>query len=151
MGRQYVTEEEKDLTLPEDSIHRARLVEIKDRDFSFTDRNTGQQKTGTNLEWWWEITVPQAGLDADYIGRRVKGECRPKITNRPGNRFREWSEALLDRPIPVGMVVDTDDLIALEAEIVIGHRQDKKDANKVWEEVTGVLPVDAAQSTQPPF
>lgn len=150
MGRQYSVEEEKDLTLPEDSIHRARLVEIKEREFTFTDRNTNAQKTGTNLEWWFEVTVPQAGLDVDYIGRRVKGECRPKLTNRPGNRFREWSEALLGRDIPVGMVIDTDDLIGLEGEIVIGHRQDRKDPNKVWEEVTGVIPVDG-QSMEPPF
>jgi hypothetical protein len=150
MGRQYSVEEEKDLTLPEDSIHRARLVEIKEREFTFTDRNNGQQKTGTNLEWWFEVTVPQAGLDTDYIGRRVKGECRPKITNRPGNRFREWSEALLGRDIPVGMVIDTDDLLGLEAEICIGHRQDRKDPAKVWEEVTGVIPV-TGQSEKPPF
>jgi hypothetical protein len=76
------------------------------------------------------VTVPQAGLDTDYIGRRVKGECRPKLTNRPGNRFREWSEALLGRDIPIGMVIDTDDLLGLEAEIVIGHRQDKKDPTR---------------------
>lgn len=153
MGRQYVTEEEKDLTLAEDSIHRARLIEIKEREFSFTDRNTQQMKVGTNLEWWWEVTVPGAGHDdPEYIGRRVKGECRPKLTNRPGNRFREWSEAVLNRDIPVGMVIDTDDLTGLEAEIVIGHRRDKKDPSKVWEEVVGVIPLSGdSYSTTPPF
>lgn len=152
MGRQYTTEEERDLTLPEDSIHRARLLEISEREFSFNDRKDGKQKTGTNLVWWWEITLPGGGLDADYIGRRVKGECRPKLTNRPGNRFREWSEALLGRDIPVGMVVDTDDLVELEAEIVIGHRRDSKDASKVWEEVVGVIPLSGnAYSSKPPF
>jgi len=149
MGRQFTAEEEKDLTLPADSIHRARLQDIKERPFEFTDKASGEKKTASNLEWWWEITRPGAGLDEDYIGRRVKGECRPKLTNRPGNKFREWSEAVLDREIPVGMVVDLDDLIGLEAEIVIGHRVDKKDPTKVWEEVIGVLP--AGDAVAPPF
>ena len=113
MGRQYTTEEERDLTLPADSIHRARLLEIKERTFEFLDRSTGKTKEGTTLEWWWEVTKPMAGLDDEYIGRRVKGECRPKITNRPGNRFREWSEAILNREIPVGMTIDLDDLVGL--------------------------------------
>jgi hypothetical protein len=49
MGRQYSVEEEKDLTLPEDSIHRARLVEIKERDFTFTDRNTVSRRPAPTL------------------------------------------------------------------------------------------------------
>ncbi len=149
MGRQYTTEEERDLTLPVDSIHRARLLEVKERSFDFQDRQTGETKTGVTLEWWWEVTRPMAGLDDEYIGRRVKGECKPKITNRAGNRFREWSEAILDREIPVGMVIDIDDLVGLEAEIVIGHRGDRKDPSKVWEEIVGVLP--AGQEEMPPF
>lgn len=150
MGMQFTTEEERDLTLPADSIHKARLLEIKERTFEYTDRNDGSRKTASNLEWWWEITRPGTGLDDEFIGRRVKGECRPKLTNRPGNRLREWSEALLNRDVPVGMLIDTDDLVGLEAEIVIGHRQDKKDPNKVWEEVVGVLP-STTSGGEPPF
>lgn len=149
MTRTYTAEEEKDLTLPEDSIHRARLLEVKERSFEFTDRNSGELRTGVTLEWWWEVTRPMAGLDPEYTGRRVKGECKPKLTNRSGNRFREWSEALLDRDIPVGASIDLDDLVGLEAEIVIGHRKDKKDPTKVWEEVTHVIP--CGQSIEPPF
>lgn len=145
MGRTFVTEEEKDLTLPEDSIQRARLNEVKFRTFEFTDRQTGEKKTGEILEWWWEVTRPSAGLDDEFIGRRVKGECRPKLTNRPGNKLREWAEALLDREIPVGFALDVDDLVGLEAEIVIGHRPDKKDPAKKWEEVTHVLPCGMAE------
>ena len=47
------------------------------------------------------------------------------------------------------MPIDTDDLVGLEAEIVIGHRIDRKDASKVWEEVIGVLP--AGRDDAPPF
>lgn len=153
MGRQFMTEDEPDLTLPEDSIHRARLQEVKVRTFTYPDRdNPGKDKTGETLEWWWEVTRPGSGLGNEYIGRKVKGECKPRLSNRPGNRFREWAEALLDREIPVGMSVDLDDLIGLEGEIVIGHRRDKKDNAKVWEEVIGVLPASSGNvDTAPPF
>jgi hypothetical protein len=86
-----------------------------------------------------------------YIGRRVKGSIDARLSNHPKNQFRMWAEAMLDRQIPVGMVIDTDDLVGLSAEIVIGHRPDKKDPNKVWEEVAGVIPLSGAQSSEPPF
>jgi hypothetical protein len=145
----FVVEDEPDLTLPEDSIHRARLNSIELREFSWNDRKTGEAKTGQNLEWWWEIT--HTDLGEDYIGRKVKGECNPKMTNRDGNRMHQWSEALLNRQIPVGMTIDTDDLIGLEAEIVIGHRADKKDPSKKWEFVSDVAPADGAFNNDPPF
>ncbi len=146
---QFTTEDEPDLTLPEESIHRARLMEIKLKQFSWTDRNTGEQKESQSLEWWWEIT--STNLGPRYVGRRVRGECNPKLTNRGDNRFRIWAEALLDRQIPVGMAIDTDDLVGLEADIVIGHRNDKKDPHKIWEYVSDVGPADNATSSEPPF
>ncbi len=148
---QFTNEEEEDRTLPEDSIHRARLEEIKLRTFTWTDRRTGDEKEGKSLDWWWSITVPGSGLDASYVGRRVKGECNAKMSSREGNKFREWAEVLLGREIPIGMSVDTDDLVGLEAEIVIGHRQDKKDTSKTWEFVSAISPVEQRFSEDPPF
>jgi hypothetical protein len=145
----FIMEEEKDLTLPEDSIHRARLQEIKLRTFEWEDRKSGEKKEGQVLEWWWEITGTRLG--DEYLGRKVKGECNAKITSRDGNHFREWAEALLNREIPIGMQIDTDDLVGLEAEIVIGHRPDRKDPNKKWEHVAGVLPATVNDQSEPPF
>lgn len=145
---QFTTEEEKDLTLPEDSIHRARLEEIKLRTYEFT--KDGETKEAQKLEWWWEITSTRMG--PDYIGRKVKGECHPRLTNRPDNQFRNWAEALLGRSIPVGMGLDTDDLIGLEADIAIGHRADRKNPDKKWEFVSGVITADGySQDSEPPF
>ncbi len=147
---QFTTEDEPDLTLPEDGIFRARLEEIKQRTIKWTDKKTGDDKESPILEWWWEIT--SSSLGAEYVGRKVKGECNQKITNRDGNRFREWAEALLNREIPVGTVIDTDDLIGLEADIVIGHRPDRKDPSKKWEFVENVAPTDNAfAGSEPPF
>lgn len=144
---EFLNEDEPDLTLPRDSIHRARLVSITSRDVT----NSSTNKTSTWLRFTWEITVPGDGLGYEYIGRRVSGECFAKMSNRDGNKLREWSEAILGREIPVGMTVDTDDLVGLEAEIIIDHEQDRKDAKKVWERVSAVLPIADRQSAEPPF
>lgn len=148
---QFTTEDEPDLTLPDESFHRARLQEIKLRTFTWYDKreNPPKEKEGNTLEWWWEITSTRYG--AEYVGRKVKGECNPKLSNRGDNRFRIWAEALLGRDIPVGMSIDTDDLIGLEAEILVGLRDDRKDPNKKWEYVSNVLPVDGSDALEPPF
>lgn len=144
------TTDEPDLTLDEDTIIRARLDSIEYRTFDWTDRRTGEQKTGEVLEWYWEITSASHG--EKYVGRKLRGRCSPKSTNREGNKLREWAEALLDRQIPVGMEIDTDDLVGLEAEVVIGHETDRKDASRVWDRVVGVLPLTGgAQDVNPPF
>jgi hypothetical protein len=135
----FTTENEPDTSLPEDSIHRARLEEIKLRTFEWTDRD-GEKREGQSLDWWWEIT--QSALGPQYIGRKVKGECKAKLTNRDDNRFRQWSEVLLGREIPIGMSIDTDDLIGLEAEIVIGIRTDRRDPSKKFPFVSDVAPAD---------
>lgn len=146
----FTTQDEPDLTLPEDTIFRAVLEEIKLHEFEWNDGGT-MTKSQT-LQWWWRITVSSAG--PVYIGRKVKGECKPILSNRDGNRFRAWSEAVLNRKIPVGMDIDTDDLIGLSAEIVIGHKPDKKDPSKMWEFVSDVMPLDdqpGGTHTEPPF
>jgi len=148
MGLTFTTEDAPDLTLPEDSIHRAQLQEIKLKEINWTDRKTGEPKSSQLLEWWWEITSSTSG--DEYVGRKVKGETDAKLTNHPRNKFRMFAEALLGRDIPVGMAVDTDDLTGLTAEIVIGHRQDRKDPAKVWEFVSDVAPVSGFDDA-PPF
>ncbi len=146
---QFVTEDEPDLTLPDESIHRARLEELKLIDYGWTDKDTGKREERQKLQWWWKITDTKLG--EEYIGRRVKGECFPKLSNRGTNKFRMWAEALLNREVPVGMTIDTEDLLGLEAEIVIGLRADTKDPAKMWENVTDVIPVHGGfTANQPP-
>jgi len=147
MGLTFTTEDQPDLTIPADTIHRAKLIELKPREINWIDKKTNEPKSKTLLEWWWEI---QGG---EYASRRVKGECDAKLSNHPGNRFHNWAETLLGRQIPVGMGLDTDDLLGLQAEISVGHRPDKKDPAKVWEYVDEVMPVSGgfALSDEPPF
>jgi hypothetical protein len=147
MGIQFTTEDQPDLTIPADTILRAKLLELKPREINWIDRKTNEPKSKLLLEWWWEVT------SGDYTGRRVKGECDAKLTNHPGNRFHNWAETILGRQIPVGMGIDTDDLVGLSADISVGHRPDKKDPAKVWEFVDEVMPITGGfdMGGDPPF
>ncbi len=52
------------------------------------------------------------------------------------------------------MAIDTDDLVGLTAEIVIGLQPDRKDPLKKWNHVTDVVPVmdgGVYPGGEPPF
>lgn len=136
----YVCEEVADETIPEDSMLRARVVEMKERSFQWTDYkvNPPEQRETTKLRWYFEIT------DGEYRTKRVHGETDPNLSTHPRNRFRQWAEALLNREVPGGMKVDTDDLVGLPCMVTIAHRKDKKDPSRVWVEVDGVAGLSSA-------
>lgn len=156
---EFPCEDEPDLTIPENTVARARLEKLDHHTFDWTDRQTGEMKTSSKLVWTWRILSTNA--DGDYAGRTVRGECKAKLSNRDDNRFRAWTEALINQEIPVGMRIDTDDLIGLSADVVIGIEPDRKDPLKKWNRVTDVIPATsrpgpagprgAFQSAEPPF
>lgn len=132
MARRTV-DDQPDLTIPEDHIVRARLMEINDKDIEWT--KNGQTQHATLAEWWWEV------VDGDYKGRRVKGSCDARITNHPNNKFRAWAEALLGKELDAGDAFDDDVLIGLVADITVSHRADKRPGvDRIYEEVDEVIP-----------
>lgn len=139
MGK-YTVDDEPDRTIPEDTIVRARLDEVKEEHIEFTYKRgekKGQKGSFDKLVWWWEVTDKEAG-EGLYEGRRIKGECDAKLTNHPGNRFRNWSEAILGRELPVGTGVDPEeDLVGLVADITVKHRN--LDDGRTFEEVDEVM------------
>ena len=154
MGLEFEVEDQPDLTIPEDTICRAKLVDLKKHTFDWTDykdkERPGQpvKKVGETLQWWFEVTEGQ------HKERRVKLETRCKITNHPRDKFRLTAETLLGRELPYGTRINTDDLVGLSADISVKHRADKKDPSKFYEEVDEVMPIthafDVGQG-QPPF
>lgn len=154
MGYELECNEEQDLTLPKDSLHRARVIEVKVRQVNSLKR---PGETFDVLNFWFEVTVP-GDLGPEYIGRKVRGETFATLNSRPDCKLRLWGEALLGRKIPVGMRIDVlEDFIGLEAEILIGHRQDRNDPHKIYEEVADVIPLEensgylTGQDATPPF
>ena len=137
----YKVEDEPDRTIPEDTILRAVLAEVKEKEIEWVDKRTGEQKSATLLEWWFEVT--STAEDGLYRGRKVKGECDAKLTNHPGNRFRNWSEALLGRELSLGTGVDPeDDLVGLQCDITVKHRTYTKNGEeRTIEEIDEVISV----------
>jgi hypothetical protein len=153
MGMTFVTEDEPDLTIPEDTLVRAKLVDIKPKTINWNDRKTGEAKSRNMLEWWFEVTDSRfPGRDGGT--RKIKGECDAKISNHPGNKFRAWAETLLGREIPVGMGIDTDDILGLACDITVVHEKSSKaNDDRVFERLDQVIAIDGgfALSDQPPF
>lgn len=142
MGK-YQVEDEPDRTIPEDTIVRARLEEVKEETIPFTYKRgekKGQKGEFTKLTWWWLVTDKEAG-EGLYEGRKIKGECDAKLTNHPGNKFRNWSEAILGRELEVGQGVDPEeDLQGLVADISIKHRKyESGGEERIAEEVDEVI------------
>lgn len=146
MGYTAEVEDEKVDIIPEDTIVRAQLLEIAPKEISWTDKQTHEPKSTTILEWKWEVVT------GEFKGKWVRGSCDAKLSSHPGNRFRNWSESLLGRQLPVGTAFDTDDLIGLQADISIRHRADKKDPAKKYVEVDEVIPLGGGfDLEEPPF
>ena len=144
MGQKYTVEDEPDLTIPEDTILRARLNEVKPRTMEWKDKVTGEPKSQQMLQFIFEVVS-----DNQYRGKLVRGEVQAKISNHPGNKFRQWTESLLGRELPVGMAIDVDDIVGLTADITVKHRL-SKDKDRTFEEIDDVIPVTGNFELQPP-
>lgn len=152
---QFQNEEQPDLSLSEEKIYRAVLQSIEPREIRWTPKdgkNAGIEQSKLLLEWWWEVQDEETRNPADGAYRRVKGTCEARLTNHPDNRFRNWAEAILQREVPVGMNLDTDDLTGMRADITIKKVPDRRDPAKLWEEVAEIMPAfDAISQDVPPF
>lgn len=147
MGLQFTVEDSPDLTIPEDYPVRAKLVDLKLREFSWTDKKTNEAKDGSKLEWWFEVTAEGA-----YNGRKIRGETSTKMNNREQNRARTWAETLLGRELGVGASLDADDLLGLSCDITVRHEPDRKNPEIKWERIDEILPVTAGfDLNNPPF
>lgn len=130
--------------IPENTPQPAVLESLEQKTVPYTDKQTGESKTFTKLEWWFKIT------GGEHQGRKVKGETSAVIDNHPNNQFRQWVEGLLGQEIPVGFSFEEDDLIGLPCEITVRHNVVTKNGEeRVYENVNGV----AQRSTfdEPPF
>lgn len=127
-------------SIPEDSIHRARVDTITPRE--------GTRKNGekfVTLTWIFKITE-----EGPFHDRAIRGETGSKLTR--GYRMHSWAEAILDRTLEVGVDLETDDLVGLPCDISIRHEPDRNDPAKTWERVDEVMGVSSSGwGDQPPF
>ena len=132
----YESECKEEVLLEADSIHGVVVKDITLREV--TSQKTG--KTSRFLNFKFQIVRPGHGYGDEILGKTLYGEIFAEMTTRPGNKYREWAQAILGRDIPAGMKLDTDDLLELPCDVSIMHEPDWKDPSRIWERVGMVLP-----------
>lgn len=138
----FVCEDAPDLTIPLNTPVPAKLVDLRSDSYEWDGRVIHK------LLWFFEVQDP-AYRDSDGRARIVRGQTGTRLTNRPGNKFREWAESLLGRSIPVNFTLTREDLIGLSCQITVSHEKDRKNPEVVWDRIEYVMP--AAGFDQPPF
>jgi hypothetical protein len=131
--------------IPAGTLLRATLKDLESK--HFPPRNP-QEQGFTKLNWTWEITE-----EGEYKGNKIKGECSAFLSDHPDNKFRNWAEALLQRPLDLGQVLDESDLVGLSALITVKYEPDRKDPSKKWRRVDDVISLNVSGFDQgaPPF
>lgn len=140
---EFENEEYVDRTIPENLPVQARLDEVKSHSFPIT--KNGETETVRKIQWWWVVESPE-----EYKDRRIKGECGIKMNTRPGNKFNEWSAALLGREVKIGEKVDPREFVGMRAKITVAHDADKKNPGLKYERVDDVIPI-VDNYEAPPF
>lgn len=80
-----------------------------------------QVGSGVKLKWKWEI------VEGDYATRYVWGECWDNLDQSDGCVWRRWHEALVEREVPLGENIDTDDVLNFMAQVYVSYRSYYKD------------------------
>lgn len=137
---------EHQIEIPEGPFLRSKLEKLEVATIPYTDKKTGERKEFSKLNWTFEITE-----QGEFHGKTVKGESPAFLSDSPHNRFRNWAEALLQRPLDVGQVLNESDLEGLSAYITVKYESDRNDSSKKWARVDDVIPLDPGASDEPPF
>lgn len=131
--------------LPTDTLLKAKLIELDNREVPFADKKTGEQKTFNKLKWVFEITQ-----DGEYLGKTVQADTSAYLSDSPHNQFRNWAEQLLNRELETGQILSESDLIGLPAMITVRYEEDRKDKTKKYARVEDVLAAGDSFA-EPPF
>lgn len=135
-------EVQKSTQLPAGVLLKARLDSLDVRDIPFTDKKTGEAKSFQKIEWIFKV------IDGEFQGKEVRGETSAYLTDHPENKFRNWSEALLNRSLDLGFVLDESDLVGATSLITVKYVADRKDEEKKWPRIDDVIPL---AEDEPPF
>jgi hypothetical protein len=139
-------EHEDEYKLPKETYLPAVLASVTEKSYPYT-------KDGEDLvftKWVWEFQITE-GI---YGGLRAWGETEPRLTNREGNKVRQWAETLLGTTFDIGQGLDTDDLLMLPCVVVVDHvKEPKKGSTTEFYYKTPVIDVLPAEVYQddPPF
>jgi hypothetical protein len=134
---------EEDDSIPVDSKVKCRLEKVEEKTIRWNDRKTGEERTADIIEWSFKVQ------EGEFQGRWVNGSCDAKLSMAEGNKFREWSEALLQTELSVDMELELEDLEGLSAWVLVGSRQGSN--GKTYINVADVIPLAEASNSDVPF
>lgn len=138
-------EHEDPWKLPDDDLLPATLNKVEEKTRTI---RSGDRKGEEFTKWEWEFSI----RDGQYAGLKAWGETEDKLTNLPGNRVRQWAEALRNAPFQLGEGFNTDDIIGLDCYLQVQHEEyARSDGTTGYKEpVINVFPADVSQ-IEPPF
>jgi hypothetical protein len=116
-------EKGKRYSLPKETLLPAVLEEVEEQVINYTIKkgpNAGQKDSFT--KWRWKFTI----TEGEYAGVAISGDTDGKATNLPGDKPREWYEALAQVAVDLGDGFDTDNVIGLPCKIEVEHEEPRE-------------------------
>lgn len=120
----------------------ARVAGIERDDYSFTDKQSGQQKTVEQIQWTFAIMQPGV-----WMGKDIVGKTTTNFVAHPNCKAYSWATAITQREFAEGEQVEMDNLLGLPCTVEIGHSKPDKEG-RTWMRIDNVLPAAVSQHVQ---
>jgi hypothetical protein len=111
--------------IPEGTVVEGRLSMVELHEFTWNDEQVKK------LRWHFTLTQPP------YSGREITGDTSLTFTPNPNCKAYNWAAALLQREPAAGEEIDTDEMIGLAGQLLVGHRNAKD--GRVWLKIKEVF------------
>lgn len=110
-------------SLPERTLFPAVLESVEEKSFPYVIRN-GPRKGENDVfrKWEWIFKI----VEGEYAGLTGRGDTEAQATDKPGDKPREWFEALIQAPVGLGEGVDTDLAIGLPCVFEVVHEEPRE-------------------------
>lgn len=126
--------------IPDGKTLKMRILAIESKEIPY--KKDGEDKVWTPLEWTFKI------LEGDFEGRKVRATTDDFISSSDLNTLRPFVETCIGGPIDSDLIIDTDDFVGKTVYGLIAHRPDRKDKNKVWEEVKEIFALTSGEAAK---
>lgn len=119
--------------IPDGEVLEVELLEVTSKATDWGDRLT------------WVFTVTEQG---PWSGRRVYGNTSAKFVRHSECRAYNWASSMTGDKYEDADTFDTEDLHGRPARVIVRHSPDRKDPDKVWQNVDDVLPPKQARNVE---
>ena len=117
--------------IPENDQVNVLVEKIEPNNFTYDGENVEKLR--------WHFTVLDEG---PWKGKSIQGDTSLNFTAHPSCKAYNWAVAISGHEYPPGSQFDTDDLVAMRARVLIGHRTSKN--GRAFMKVKEVMPARGA-------